>query len=297
MTPDECVAAVSEAFPELAAGEPRELDHGWSFFTFRLNDLVWRFPRTDHDAALLERESRLLPAIAPRLDVAIAVPEWLGTWQGRTFAGYRFIDGIPVTPAALRRPDLQIQIGHFLTQLHGVPLKEVAPHVESSATTTGWKQRHSELLAAIEIRTGGLLDAATIRTVRRRIAVAVERFDFTPVIAHADLGFSARPGIVAHLLADDGRLVGVLDFSEMAIEDAAIDFSGILGAAGWEVVDGVSAAYGGELGQRFRERVAFHYWIAPLHDILYGLDTHDDALVAEKVAELERRLWSTGTVT
>lgn len=297
MTPDDCVAAVSQTFPELAAGEPSELDHGWSFFTFRLDDVVWRFPRTDQDGALLERESRLLPAIAPHVDVAIAVPEWLGTWNGRRFAGYRFIEGAPVTSHRLRHPDMQVQLGRFLSQLHGVPLREVAPHIGGSAPAAGWKQRHRDLLAAVEVRTDGLLSTATIRTVRRRITVAVDRFEFSPVLVHTDLGFNARLGTLAHLLVDDGDLVGVLDFSAMTIDDAAVDFGGILAAAGWDAVDGVVAAYEGELGQRFRERVAFHYWSAPLHDVLYGLDTHDEALVAENVVELDKRLRSTGIVT
>ena len=56
-----------------------EMQAGWDNQPFLVNnDIVFRFPRRKVAMELLERESKVLPFIAPKLPVAIPSPIYIG---------------------------------------------------------------------------------------------------------------------------------------------------------------------------------------------------------------------------
>ena len=285
----EAADAIHRAFPDLEEAPVRALKQGWSYWTFAHGDRVFRFPRTANDAGLMNREIRLLPAIAPHLPVPIPVPRWIGEWQGRPFAGYPAIEGRGLRRDVLFGPGggaIARDIGAFLTALHNSPLEQAAeafgmllPH--HLPTPADW-------LESIRMRVFPRLSATL------RVAVdsgftryARDRLDPPPHLIHHDLGFE-------HLLEHEGRLAGVIDFGDADLGDPAMDFVGLLAEGGWHAVDDVVRFYDRALGRGFHERVEFCYWTAPLHDIIYGLDTGEERYVGSGRSALAQRMREVG---
>ena len=290
---DACEAAdaIRGAFPGLGEAPVRALRHGWSHWTFAHGERVFRFPRTANDARLLEGELRLLPLIAPRLPAPVPVPEWVGEWRGRPFAGYPVIEGRALRRVTLFGPGggtIAREIGQFLGALHGFPPEQAAealgvPLPERVPDPREW-------LEDIRMRVFPRLSATL------RVAVeggftryARDRFDPPPRLVHNDLEFG-------HILERHGRLAGVIDFSDAALRDPAADFAGILVDGGWHAVDDIARFYDRPLGDGFHERVEFHYWTAPLHHIVYGLDTGEERYVGLGRSALAQRMRETGAL-
>jgi aminoglycoside phosphotransferase (APT) family kinase protein len=81
------------------------------------------------------------------------------------------------------------------------------------------------------------------------------------ILAHADLG-------AEHLLAADGRLTGVIDWSDAAVTDPALDFARLYRDFGPAFLDG-ALRYGRD-SNAFRRRITFFARCAALEDLAYG---------------------------
>ncbi len=287
----EAADAIRTAFPDLGEAPVRALRHGWSHWTFAHGDRVFRFPRTANDARLLEGEMRLLPLIAPRLPAPVPVPEWVGEHDGRLFAGYPVIEGRALRRVTLFGPGggtIAHEIGQFLTALHGVPPEEAAealgaPLPEHIPDPRGWLE---DIRMSVFPRLSATLRVAVDSGFTRH---ARAHFDPPPRLVHADLYFE-------HIIERHGRLAGVIDFSDAALRDPAVDFAGILSSGGWHAVDDIVRFYDRPLGEDFHERVEFHYWTAPLHNIVYGIDTGEERYVGLGRSALAQRMRETGVL-
>jgi aminoglycoside phosphotransferase (APT) family kinase protein len=82
------------------------------------------------------------------------------------------------------------------------------------------------------------------------------------VLAHADLG-------AEHLLAAKGRLTGVIDWSDAAVTDPALDFARLHRDFGPTFLDEALRAYGSD-SPAFRRRITFFARCAALEDLAYG---------------------------
>jgi aminoglycoside 2''-phosphotransferase len=270
---------------------------GWSFRTFRVGaDHVVRFPKDDAVAAGLERELKLLPALARKLSFTVPAPVAVGRYRGRPFGVARWIHGRPISAGDVaagvaRSPEHagegRARVAQVLAELHGFPARQAAELMGVPRGVGDWRDRHVALRKTVAERVEPLLDAH----VRDRVAAGFTRFleealeSFAhPVLVHGDLG-------VEHLRVDDaGKLVGVIDFEEAAVGDPAIDFVGLQIAFGDDVVRDVLARYGGPPDSGFGERLRFYVWMGSAHAILHGLDEGDDALVADATRELSDRI-------
>lgn len=289
MDASEAAAAIGHAFPELGEAPVRALDHGWSHWTFAHGARVFRFPRTAADARLLERELRLLPVLAPALPAPVPDPRWRGRWRGRPFAGHPLIAGEALRRRSLFGPGggaLAREIGAFLAALHGFPPERAGealgePPPERVPDPRDWLE---ELRMRVFPRLSATLRVAVDGGFARH---ARARLEPPPRLVHGDLGF-------VHLLERGGHLAGVIDFGDAGFGDPAVDFAGILADGGWRAVDDVARFYDRPLGAGFHERVEFRYWIAPLHDIRYGLETGEERYVGLGRSALIERLRECG---
>ncbi len=287
----EAAEAIQRAFPDLDEAPVRALGHGWSHWTFAHGDRIFRFPRTPADGRLLERELRLLPLLAPSLPAPVPVPCWVGEREGRPFAGYPMIEGQALRRVTLFGPGgggVARAIGAFLTALHGFPPEQAAaafdePLPERAPDPRDW-------LEAIRMRVFPRLSATL------RVAVdsgfsryARDQFDPPLRLVHNDFSFD-------HILERHGRLAGVIDFSDAALRDPAIDFAGVLASGGWHAVDDIVRFYDLPLGEGFHERVEFHHWTAALHYILYGLDRGEERYVGLGRSMLAQRMREAGVL-
>ncbi len=216
------VAALLRAqHPDLARLPLSRLDEGWDNVMFRLGEhLVVRMPRREAAVGLLAREQDWLPVLAESLPLPVPAP----VRRGRPGEGYPWpwsvvpwIDG--ETADLAPPPDAEAPaLGRFLAALHrpappgaprnpvrGVPLASRQPMVEARA-------------ARVEAAT----DAITPALRRQWEAALAAPIDEADRWLHGDL--HAR-----NVLVRDGRLAGVIDWSDLAAGDRATDLAAIWG--------------------------------------------------------------------
>jgi aminoglycoside phosphotransferase (APT) family kinase protein len=84
------------------------------------------------------------------------------------------------------------------------------------------------------------------------------------VLAHADLG-------AEHILEHGGAVTGVIDWTDAAVTDPALDFARLYRDFGPDFLAEVLGAYGG--GAPERERITFFARCAALEDLAYGRES------------------------
>src|SRR5712692_6638457 len=73
------IQLIEEQFPDLAPARVELFGEGWDNFAFKVNgQFVFRFPRRQIAAELIEIECGLLPKLAPRVTLPVPAPQFLG---------------------------------------------------------------------------------------------------------------------------------------------------------------------------------------------------------------------------
>lgn len=224
---DELAHALIEAqFPGLHPVRARRFAYGMDNVAFLVNDrYVFRFPQRSIAAPLMETERAVLPIIAPRLPLAVPVPEYLGLPHDAypwSFTGYVSLPGRPADSARLseaQRARMAAPLGTFLAALHRIdPAPAVARGLPGD---TMRRLDHAHRLPLAQSRLAELHDAGL-----------VEPQPFTQWLEQnpPQYGDGARTCIVhgdlylRHLLVDDrGAITGVIDWGDMHAGDAALD--------------------------------------------------------------------------
>jgi aminoglycoside phosphotransferase (APT) family kinase protein len=225
------------------------VDHEW----------VFRFPRRPGVEETLEVEIALLPALAPALPVAVPVFEHVS--RDPFFVGYRVLRGEPLVD------EDGDGVRAFLEALHSF---------DSSALPVkrhDWLEAYSDQCAEFQRLVFPILDEDRRRQARRLFGEVETLVGFEPALVHADLG-------PAHLLVRDGRLAGVIDWSDVRVGDPAIDYAWVLNGpfGDWDV------------DPDLRRRARFYHRLGPWYEAHYGLFTSQPAHVERGLAGIGERL-------
>ena len=236
---DRAVAAVADHAPD-HLGTWSHLGSGLDHQAFRLGDLVVRVTAPDA-CAEVTREAGLLRLLAGRLSIPVPEPRFADPARG--VLAYPLLPGRSLlgrTPPA----GAATHLGRVLAELHAVDPAAVEVPVEA-ADPREWL---AELSGPVELLR--VLHADPPPPTDER------------VLAHADLG-------AEHLLATDGRLTGVIDWSDAAVTDPALDFARPYRDFGPAFLDAMLRAYGRD-SPAFRRRITFFARCAALEDLAYG---------------------------
>jgi len=237
--PDLAQRLIEDQFTDLRPVQLELLGEGWDNTAYLVNNLiVFRFPRREVAAPLLEVEARVLPRIAPRLPVPVPRPRWVGRpalYYPWSFLGYPLLSGRRADLAELddrQRRDLARPLGEYLRALHGI----LPEGLEGDTIGRADPERLIERIGKVLSKGGLLGDPASV------LAAAAEcaglRRGTRLVLSHGDL-------YVRHLLVDDeGHLSGIIDWGDLHKGDPAVDLS-----VGWsflppEARDAFRQAYG-----------------------------------------------------
>jgi aminoglycoside phosphotransferase (APT) family kinase protein len=225
-------ALIAEQFPALADARVTPLGAGWDNAVFAVGDppeWAFRFPRRAVAVPGVRREIAALPDLAPLLPVAIPAPRWVG--RPSPAAGYPWpFFGAPLIagaepadaiPSDEERAAIGAQLGAALHALHDPALVArlganlpIDPNRRGdmpfrAATTLAWLDR---------------LERAGLWYRRPSVQRILDEAGQLPppratVVAHGDLH-------VRHLLvADGGRLTGIIDWGDLCVADPGIDLS------------------------------------------------------------------------
>lgn len=210
---------------------------------FRLgNDMAVRLPRIRSAVGQVEQEHHWLPRLAPHLPLAIPVPLAKGMpaegypWN---WSVYRWLEGENGTIE--RIADLRqaaIALAQFITAMQRIdPAGGPAPGAHNFGRGAPLTTRDAATRTAIA-SLDGMLDAGAV-TAAWDAALEAPAWDRPPVWIHGDL----MPG---NLLAEKGRLSGVIDFGGLGVGDPACDLM-----AAW-------ALFSGESRDVFRAALSVH---------------------------------------
>jgi aminoglycoside 2''-phosphotransferase len=231
---------VRQVLPDLEVSSLRAGEDGLINDVIIVNDeLVFRFARTDAGREALERESRVLARIRPR--VSLGVPDVVH--RSQECLVYRFIPGIPLSRHELlgqepaTRAALIDQLGSFLRQLHAIPLGSG----DADNAAIGGLEEHKRLYHDLERELMPHMMAWARVWAREHFRPVLEgRIDvrYTPALIHGDLA-------PYHLCFDPKakRLNGVIDFGEAGPGDPAADLGSIINAYGESVLWQMATAY------------------------------------------------------
>jgi aminoglycoside phosphotransferase (APT) family kinase protein len=197
------------------------------------------------DSDRVGREARLLEAIAGHLSIPVPMPRFADEDAG--VLAYERLPGRPLLgrspPAGAAR-----RLGRFLRELHAADPATVVDLIPTEDADPGaW-----------------LDDLEGPRELVRMLHAACPRRSPHRVVAHADLG-------AEHILERDGTLTGVIDWSDAAITDPALDLARLYRDFGPGFLKDLLPVYGPLPGAM--PRVEFFARCAALEDLAYGRAT------------------------
>ena len=237
-----------------------EIDEGYDFEVAIVDDeWVFRFPRRSGVEESLELEIELLPAIAPALPVD--VPAFEHVSRDPLFVGYRVIRGTRLVDEDTDG------VRAFLEALHALDPSRLP------VARRDWVEAYREQCAEFERLVLPLLDKDRRPRAMSLFCEVETLADFEPTLLHADLG-------PAHLRVRDGRLAGVLDWSDARLGDPALDYAWLLNGpfADWDV------------DPDLRRRARFYHRLGPWYEAHYGLFTNQPAHTERGLAGIGNRL-------
>jgi len=236
------------------------LGEGWDSVATLVDDRwVERRPKRAEVRELLRREARVLPWLAPQLPLAVPIPV---VWQEDPLVVRHEL--VPGEPGELTADDGRV-LGRFLRALHGADVP--------AARSLG--------VAAVEVSLDAVLPLLGPLGAEGRALLAEVRAYPADTVVHADLG-------PEHLLRRDGRLTGVIDWSDLAIGDRALDLAWLLHGAPADCVAGLEAEY--PVTAELRRRAAAWNRLGPWHEVVYGLENDRPDLVTSGLAGVRDRM-------
>ncbi|GAB3922421.1 hypothetical protein GCM10029976_010860 [Kribbella albertanoniae] len=231
-------------------------DNGWSSRAWLEGDWLHRAPRRDDVRPRLLAEAQLLPWLAPQLPLPVPVPEL--TADG---VRHRVLIGEPLEAGSTA---LGRELGSFLKALHAVDPADALAH-GAGDPEAGAADKRRFLAEARDWILPLLPESGR--------AAGVELLDrvegVRSALIHADLGSD-------HLLVHDGRLTGIIDWTDSEIGDPALDLSWLLNDAPEGIAEGVAQTY--EVTPDLRRRALDWHRLAPWFTLHRGLllDLQDD---------------------
>ena len=229
MTSDETllkdlVSRVHDAFPELAFVKAEVNVYGEDHHVLVLDrEWIVRVPRDDAHLGRFAAELNLLRVLG-RVS-PVRVPQYAHVAPDGSMGAYRMVEGAELTPPVfallgdVARRALLIEIGGFLGVLHALPTETIRQ--QDGLVQRSWS---GEQFAALYrgMRRARIARVAPPATLARfdafHAALEVER-PFVARLAHGDLSDD-------HILVrEDGTLAGIIDFTDAAWGDPAVDFA------------------------------------------------------------------------
>lgn len=226
LSSDQAKHLIQTQFPDLLPVHLEFIGQGWDNVVYRVNDeYVFRFPRRQIGADLIDVEWKVLPNLIGRLPIPIPEPLFYGkptpefAWH---FLGYRFLPGQSVCSARLnieQRTNLAKPLAEFLKALHSVDQSQ-AISIGAGFDALGMLDVEKRWPIARQnfekIKELGLFQHCdTLLTMLDKLKDV--RDTGVKTLVHGD--FSAR-----HLLVDKRyKLNGTIDWGDVRIGNPAID--------------------------------------------------------------------------
>lgn len=272
-------------FPDVVTGSVRWLGEGYDSTAFAVNDRwVFRFPKRSDVEQQLLLEMRVLPLLARGSPVAVPEFCFAGVPTAlfpRHFGGYPLIPGVPAIgriELAGRVDRVAPMLGRFLSWLHAFNTADVirlgVPELDPSEVL---REMQADAIADF----GNLKAVAPDASLGRWRGFLEEAPDAPPLApATSAPASSAKPVLVhgdlsaEHVLYDvaSDRITGVIDWSEMAVSDAAVDLAALYHTGGEPFAMAVLEHYDGDTSDAVLSRARYMATCRGVMDVTFGLE-------------------------
>ena len=235
---------------------------------------MFRFPKRPAVERQLFVERAVLPLLAGRTSIPVPAFSFHGVPSARFpmhFAGYEKLPGVPaigVDPAGAN-PGRRAQVlGQFLSSLHAFPVETAAAlDVPAYPAALLLEEVREETLGDLPRVREALPDAAEADW-RRFFERPPDGAGVTPVLVHGDLA-------AEHILIDPdaGDITGVIDWSELAVGDPAIDVAGLCHWGGTGLAAAVLSHYQPRPDAGLLARALYLGACRGVGDIVFGIES------------------------
>ena len=273
--PDKYLAKIRNEFPDIKWNKFKYLTHGWDNNVIVLDQkIVFRFPKSDQYLKRFKSELKMMKFLDGKFDLKIPKYEFVSS--NKDFGGYQMIKGVEMTASRFKRLNkkqkelIAVQLGKFLTQMHKTPVK-FAKKIGYKEEKGGYwwsKENTKNIFSAIQKTLLPRLTKKEVVWIENEFKNYLSlQFPSKITVIHSD--FAAD-----HILINPktGKLEGIIDFSDIELGDAALDFSG-LWTYGTELVKQVMDNYDRPKDKDFLERSRFPnriHMIGNMLEILQG---------------------------
>ncbi|QNE17076.1 phosphotransferase [Kribbella qitaiheensis] len=242
-------------------------DNGWDSRAWLEGDWLHRAPRRPEVGPRLLAETRLLPWLAPQLPLPIPIPE--PTEDG---VRHRLLVGEPIEEASTA---LGRELGSFLRALHAVDPLEAVAHGALDPVTAAAER--VEILAEMRAQVLPLLSGAD----RVRGAELLDNIGGHTTLVHGDFGPD-------HVRVHDGRITGIIDWTDAHIGDPGLDLCWLLHATPPALSEAAAETYQPE--PELVRRAYDWYRLGPWYEVVHGLGTEQPEFVESGLSGVLARL-------
>jgi aminoglycoside 2''-phosphotransferase len=283
------IRAIHAVYPDLTV-ETVRLNQDGQFNDVLVvnNEVIFRFPKTQREAAKLHTETSLLRSLQGHVTLPIPDPIYLSdetTSPGQVFMGYRLLSGEPLWPETLQALNskevqhLADQLATFLRQLHATSAEALEVKLADFQGCEEWQELYN--------RFQNKLFPFMRADARQRVTKQFEDFlgderncHYTPALVHGDFG---RTNILYDTRTKS--ISGIIDFSSVRWGDPATDFAALLSPVcyGEPFVERFAALYPGI--EIMLPRARFYMGTFALQEALYGLEDGDQEAFESGIAQ------------
>lgn len=264
------------------------LGEGLDNLAYEVNgELIVRFskePDPARRAALLDREARVLAAVAEVSPLPVPEPAFLVAELG--CLAYFKLPGAPLLDMPRHQrsahdTSIAATLGELLTALHAVPIDRMADLVETDDQPPAeWLSEATENYVSV----AGQVPAAYRRPVEAFLNAAPPHDGCTPTFSHNDLG-------IEHVLIDPvaWTVTGIIDWSDAAAVDPAYDFGLLYRDLGPAAARAAFMTYRTEAYDlaALSELAVFYARCSVFEDLAYGIEREQGKYVDKSLAAME----------
>lgn len=281
--------ALLRSFPESAPFGPLSiLGSGFGSLAVETSrGWVFRIARTPRAGAQYAREVQVLPVLARYLPVAVPQPfAYLAGGPDFPYGviGYPKLPGDPpeLNDVQAQREAMAEQIGEIIFALQSIPVELLPWSDDFAARQEEWRRQRAMTLPALR-RALHREEYSRVEAWWDELLSSTAMQNYTPALQHGDLWYG-------NLLVEGRRVVGLIDFENVAVGDPALDFSTQL-YPGERFLRRVMAAFlaaGGNLDSGVDHRLAAWWGLREFGGVVYSLENHDRQEFAESIEKIRR---------
>ena len=257
---------ITAQFPEFAGLEVTRYGAGWDHYLFGVGDeWIVRFPQRDECVEPLRREIAVLSVVSEALGSRAPRFERVGA-PGRAspypFVAYRRLVGIGADQVrSENRSALARDVGLVLEELHRIDPRGL-PDPSVVSRRSSWGSLRSTLVARAELARPLIPDELR-EVVEPYLAGQVREppEDGPHRFIHGDV---CPDHVIVDPLTD--RLVGLIDFTDTAVDEIVLDFVGLIGIGGYGFINEAAQHYGLGRGPSFEYKLQ---WLARTLSLLW----------------------------